>query len=144
MHYLFVIFSFTTWRLKCGIERDVGIIDCYRYYKGIPYLGALPIIVEFKARREKEQLLWRSKDRLRHINVVVTDDIALRQNVTIDHPNIDQPRQHHKSDKTTKLSSPKKKEKPSASAEQEIQISSPKKNEKPKASAEQDLFGDFF
>ena len=46
---------------------------------GAPWRGAYPVIVEFKARREKEQLLWRSKDRLRKINIVVTDDIAFRQ-----------------------------------------------------------------
>ena len=48
-----------------GITRDVGIIDCYRYLEGAQYKDAFPIVVTFKARREKEQMLWRSKDKLR-------------------------------------------------------------------------------
>ena len=99
----------------------MGIIDCYRYYEGAPYHGAFPIIVEFKARREKEQLLWRSKDKLRKINIVVTDDIALRQKRTEDE-NFD-PRQS--SDASNYHTSLKKKP-----------IS--------KQSAEEALFGDFF
>ena len=54
-----------------GIARDVGIVDIYRYYDGAPYNGAYPIVVELKQRREKEQLLWRSKDRLRKIGIIV-------------------------------------------------------------------------
>ena len=95
----------------------MGIVDCYRYYEGAPYRGAYPIIVEFKARREKEQLLWRSKDKLRKINVVVTDDIALRQKQNEDE-NFD-PR--HSSNSNEKF---------------------PKKEVPP--SVEEELFGDFF
>ena len=61
-----------------GIARDVGIIDCYRYYNGNPYRNAYPIVVQFKARREKEQILWRSKDKLRKQNIIVTDDSTSR------------------------------------------------------------------
>jgi hypothetical protein len=63
--------------------------------------------------------LWRSKDRLRKINIVVTDDISLRQNVKI-HPL----RKDQISDIKTNPLSPKKK--PNA-----------------EISAEQSLFGDF-
>ena len=63
---------------QVGISRDVGIVDCYRYYNGAPYKGAFPIIVEFKQRREKEQILWRSKDRLKKLDIVVTDDTTSR------------------------------------------------------------------
>ena len=66
-------------------------------------------------------MLWRSKDKLRKINIVVTDDIALRQKRSEDE-NFD-PRQS--SDASTYHSSPKKKQ-----------------NSKP--SAEEALFGDFF
>ena len=107
--------------LQCGIARDVGIVDCYRYYDGQPYNEAYPVIVEFKARREKEQLLWRSKDKLRKIDIIVTDDIALRQKMSEDE-NYD-PRQT-----TPKAMIPE----------------SPKKKQKYKPSVEEELFGDFF
>ena len=108
-------------KLQCGIARDVGIVDCYRYYDGQPYNEAYPVIVEFKARREKEQLLWRSKDKLRKIDIIVTDDIALRQKMSEDE-NYD-PRQT-----TPKAIIPE----------------SPKKKQKYKPSVEEELFGDFF
>ena len=111
--------------LQCGINRDVGIIDCYRYYDGAPYRGAYPIIVQFKARREKEQLLWRSKDRLRNVNIVITDDIALRQK-RIEDPSFD-PKNY-----SDKNNLPKKIEE------------APKKKQKYKPSAEEELFGEFF
>ena len=74
-----IYFNESLSQFQLGIARDVGIIDCYRYYDGAPYNGAYPVIVQFKSRKEKEQLLWRSKDKLRKINIVVTDDISLRQ-----------------------------------------------------------------
>ena len=104
-------------RLQLGIARDVGIIDCYRYYDGAPYNGAYPVIVQFKSRKEKEQLLWRSKDKLRKVNIVVTDDISLRQKM--EDENFD-PRQTSKKPIPT---SPQKKQ---------------------KKTAEEALFGDFF
>ena len=76
---LMIYFNESLSQFQLGIARDVGIIDCYRYYDGAPYNGAYPVIVQFKSRKEKEQLLWRSKDKLRKINIVVTDDISLRQ-----------------------------------------------------------------
>ena len=91
--------------MQIGIARDVGIVDCYRYYDGAQYRGAFPIIVEFKQRREKEQLLWRSKDKLRKINVVVTDDVSLRQKQT------DEEDTRQSSNKKTNTASPKKKQK---------------------------------
>ena len=69
--------------------------------------------------------MWRSKDRLRKINIVVTDDIALRQNIRIQSPGFHQLHKDQISDKKMNPSSPKKKQK------EEI-------------SAEQSLFGDFF
>ena len=104
--------------LQLGIARDVGIIDCYRYYDGAPYNGAYPVIVQFKSRKEKEQLLWRSKDKLRKINIVVTDDISLRQK-QLEDQNFD-PRNCSKKPAPT---SPQKKQ---------------------KKTVEESLFGDFF
>ena len=106
---------------QCGIARDVGIIDCYRYLNGAPWRGAYPVIVEFKARREKEQLLWRSKDRLRKINIVVTDDIAFRQKEEW----INQTGEEQSSSNPQNLASPKK-------------------QKKSKPTVEEELFGDFF
>ena len=111
--------------IQCEIARDIGILDCYRYYNGVPYRGAFPIIVQFKARREKEQLLWRSKDRLRKINIVVTDDIALRQNIKIESPVFQdvsayQLRKDQISDKKMNPSSSKKKQKEGLFAAQSL------------------------
>ena len=104
-----------------------------------------PIVVQFKARREKEQLLWRSKDRLRKINVIVTDDIALRQkggntaNDSSDSSPFDQPcpppRQQLQE------------ETPSSSSIRKNTSNSPtkkKKSVKKEMSIEHLLFGDFF
>ena len=104
-----------------------------------------PIVVQFKARREKEQLLWRSKDRLRRINVIVTDDIALRQkggnaaNDSNDSSPFDQPcpppRQQLQE------------EAPSSSSMRKNTSTSPakkKKSMKKEMSVEHSLFGDFF
>ena len=76
--------------------------------------------MQFKARREKEQLLWRSKDRLRKINIVVTDDIALRQNVKIE-TSICHPLQRDRTREIkTNPRSPKKKQKEEISAERSL------------------------
>ena len=95
-------------------------MDCYRYYNGVPYRGAFPIVAEFKSRKEKEQLLWRSKDRLRKINIVVTDDIALRQNAKTQSPNSFQLRQDQVRGIKNIPESPKKREKEKVSAEQKL------------------------
>ena len=50
----------------------------YRHVDGAPLNGAYPVVVQFKARREKEQILWRSKDKLRKQNIIVTDDSTSR------------------------------------------------------------------
>lgn len=89
--------------------------------KGNPWRGAYPVIVQFKARREKEQLLWRSKDKLRKIDIVVTDDIALRQKEEW----IYEDGEENPSSKPPNTASPKKKP-------------------KSKSTAEEALFGDFF
>ena len=77
--------------------------------------------MQFKARREKEQLLWRSKDRLRKIDVVVTDDISFRTKE--EWMNSDNEEQSN-----LKPQNPV----------------SPKKKSNPKPTAEEALFGDFF
>ena len=105
-----------------GIARDVGIIDIYRYYDGAPYNGAYPIVVELKQRREKEQLLWRSKDRLRKIGIIVTDDTSLRKKQQEDEPDDDKQSKNRKPNATT----------------------SPKKKRKGPPAPEIDLFSDFF
>ena len=56
----------------------MGILDCYRFKQGVPLRGAYPVIVTFKARREKEQILWRAKDKLRKKNIFVTEDSQAR------------------------------------------------------------------
>ena len=56
----------------------MGILDCYRYKQGVPLRGAYPVIVTFKARREKEQILWRAKEKLRKKNIFVTEDSQAR------------------------------------------------------------------
>ena len=58
--------------------RDVGIIDCYRHKLGVRLGNAYPVIVTFKARREKEQILWRAKDKLRKKAIYVTEDSQAR------------------------------------------------------------------
>ena len=40
--------------------------------------GALPVVVQFKARREKEQIMWRAKEKLRDTDIVVTEDSQQR------------------------------------------------------------------
>ena len=89
-------------------------------------------MVQFKARREKEQLLWRSKDKLRKINVIVTDDISLRQKIKADDAEIDP-------QITTTLLSRQQ----NLNDKKSIPIS-PKKKQKSKPSAEELLFADFF
>ena len=56
----------------------MGILDCYRFKQGVPLRGAYPVIVTFKARREKEQILWRAKDKLRKKEIFVTEDSQAR------------------------------------------------------------------
>ena len=73
---------------QMGITRDVGIIDCYRYYEGAQYKDSFPIVVTFKARREKEQMLWRSKDKLRKqvglpLSSVFTFKICKKRKISI-------------------------------------------------------------
>ena len=63
---------------QCQVQRDVGIIDVYRHYEGAPLNGAHPVIVQFKARREKEQIMWRAKEKLRNTDIVVTEDSQQR------------------------------------------------------------------
>ena len=116
---LMIYFNESLSQFQLGIARDVGIIDCYRYYDGAPYNGAYPVIVQFKSRKEKEQLLWRSKDKLRKIDIVVTDDISLRQK-QLDDENYD-PR--------------------STSNKKPLPTSPQKKQMK---TVEESLFGDFF
>ena len=60
--------------------------------------------------------MWRSKDKLRKINIVVTDDIALRQK-QIEDESFD-PRQTNK--KSSMATSPKKKQHTPPSAEEEL------------------------
>ena len=38
----------------------------------------IPILVQFKARREKEQIMWRAKEKLRNSDIVVTEDSQQR------------------------------------------------------------------
>jgi len=65
-------------REECGLLRDVGIIDVYRHMDGAPLRGAFPVVVQFKARREKEQIMWRCKEKLRDSDIVVTEDSQSR------------------------------------------------------------------
>ena len=58
--------------------RDVGILDVYRHKEGAALRGAKPVIVQFKARREKEQIMWRAKEKLRDTDIVVTEDSQQR------------------------------------------------------------------
>lgn len=58
--------------------RDVGILDVYRHKEGAPLRGAYPVVVQFKARREKEQIMWRAKEKLRDTDIVVTEDSQTR------------------------------------------------------------------
>ena len=88
---------------------------------GAQWRGAYPVVVEFKARREKEQLLWRSKDRLRKIDIVVTDDISFRQKEEWINQAGEEP-------SSVKPQNPV----------------SPKKKKKSKPTVEEELFGDFF
>ena len=62
---------------QVGISRDVGVLDCYRYKQGVPLRGAYPVIVTYKARREKEQILWRAKEKLRKKDIYVTEVLKL-------------------------------------------------------------------
>ena len=103
-----VLFLFV---LQVGITRDVGIIDCYRYMHGAPYKGAYPIVVQFKQRREKEQILWRSKDKLRKMNIIVTDDTSSRL--------AEQQRREYE-EKRKKTTGPKKKAQPEPTPEQAL------------------------
>ena len=104
-----------------------------------------PIVVQFKARREKEQLLWRSKDRLRRINVIVTDDIALRQKGgnTVNDSNDSSPFDQPCPPPRQQL----QEEAPSSSLIGKNTSTSPTKKKKPikkEMSIEHSLFGDFF
>lgn len=56
----------------------MGIIDVYRHMEGAPLRGAYPVVVQFKARREKEQIMWRAKEKLRNSEIVVTEDSQQR------------------------------------------------------------------
>ena len=105
-----------------GIARDIGIVDIYRFYDGAPYNGAYPIVVELKQRREKEQLLWRSKDRLRKIGIIVTDDTSIRRKQQEDE-HIDDKQCNNKKSNVA---------------------ASPKKKRKGPPAPEMDLFSDFF
>ena len=64
--------------LQCELQRDVGIIDVYRHKEGAPLRGAFPVVVQFKARREKEHIMWRAKEKLRNSDIVVTEDSQTR------------------------------------------------------------------
>jgi len=65
-------------REECELMRDVGIVDVYRHMEGAPLRGAFPVVVQFKARREKEQIMWRCKEKLRDSEIVVTEDSQSR------------------------------------------------------------------
>ena len=56
----------------------MGIIDVYRHKEGAPLRGAFPVVVQFKARREKEHVMWRAKEKLRDTDLVVTEDSQTR------------------------------------------------------------------
>ena len=56
----------------------MGIIDVYRHKEGAPLRGAYPVVVQFKARREKEHVMWRAKEKLRDSDIVVTEDQTTR------------------------------------------------------------------
>ena len=92
--------------------------------EGAPYKGAFPIIVELKQRREKEQLLWRSKDKLRNLEIIVTDDTYSKLGMD-QQPNESSTEDKDVAKRKQTLGSPKKKSKP------------------PKPTAEEALFGDF-
>ena len=64
--------------------------------------------------------MWRSKDRLRKINIVVTDDIALRQNVKIETPIFHPLQKDQIRDVKTNPRSPKKKQIEETSAERSL------------------------
>jgi hypothetical protein len=73
-NFISLNFFFSFFFFQCGLMRDVGIIDVYRHVEGAPLKGAFPVVVQFKARREKEQIMWRAKEKLRNTDIVVTED----------------------------------------------------------------------
>ena len=63
---------------KVGLIREVPITDVFRYHDGPRIKGAPPVIVSFKNRKDKEQIMWRCKDKLRKAGILVTEDSAAR------------------------------------------------------------------
>jgi hypothetical protein len=59
---------------QLGMIRDIPLLKVCRYNDG-PRVGeATPVVITFKNRKDKEQLMWRCKDKLRKVGIMVTED----------------------------------------------------------------------
>ncbi|TRY67395.1 hypothetical protein TCAL_02283 [Tigriopus californicus] len=63
---------------ELGMIREIPLVDVFRYTEGPRINNAAPIIVSFKNRKDKEQLMWRCKDKMKSLGLLVTEDSTAR------------------------------------------------------------------
>ena len=59
--------------------RDIPLLKVFRYVDGPRIENAAPVIVTFKNRKDKEQLIWRCKEKLRKAGILVTEDSQVQK-----------------------------------------------------------------
>ena len=59
--------------------RDIPLLNVFRYTDGPRIGNAAPVVVTFKNRKDKEQLIWRCKEKLKKAGIMVTEDSQVRR-----------------------------------------------------------------
>ena len=65
--------------LQVGMIRDIPLLKVFRYTDGPRIGNATPVVVTFKNRKDKEQLIWRCKEKLKKAGIMVTEDSQVRR-----------------------------------------------------------------
>ena len=59
--------------------RDIPLLKVFRYVDGPRVGNAAPVVVTFKNRKDKEQLIWRCKEKLKKAGILVTEDSQVQK-----------------------------------------------------------------
>ena len=65
--------------MQVGMIRDIPLLKVFRYTDGPRIGNATPVVVTFKNRKDKEQLIWRCKEKLKKAGIMVTEDSQVRR-----------------------------------------------------------------
>ena len=75
----FLLFVEGNGLLQVGMIRDIPLLKVFRYTDGPRIGNATPVVVTFKNRKDKEQLIWRCKEKLKKAGIMVTEDSQVRR-----------------------------------------------------------------